>query len=135
MKKLLYTIALTVMGITASYAQHPGRERKEGNEKLTSEQRAEKVASAMQQKLTLTDDQKQQIKQIELDRIQKNEEWRKADEHTMKSKMKERKTFMKDSKEKIDKVLTEEQRKTLASLKDEMRDKMKDRRGKRPLNN
>jgi protein CpxP len=144
MKKLLYTVALVVMGITASQAQQPGKERKEGaekkerierkegGEKLTSEQRAEKAALAMQQKLSLTDDQKQKVQQIELDRIKKNEEWRKLDENAMKGKMEERKAFMKSSKEKMEQVLTEEQRKTLASSRDEMRDKMKDRRGKRP---
>ncbi|WP_316784375.1 hypothetical protein [Pedobacter frigiditerrae] len=126
MKKILYTIALVVMGITASYAQK--RERT-GRENQTPEQRAEKAATALQQKLSLTADQKQKVQQIELDRIKKNEEWRKADEGTMKGKMEERKAYMKASKDKMDAILTADQKKTLEASRAEMKDKMKDRKG------
>lgn len=143
MKKLIYTIAFVVLGITSSYAQEkgPGREgkpRMEGrqrldrDDKLTSEQRAEKAATAMQKRLSLTDEQKQKIQSIELDRIKKNEEWRKQDDKSMKNKIEERKAFMAASKEKMDKVLTEEQRKTLASAREDAREKMKEGRKKRP---
>ncbi|RZJ79287.1 MAG: hypothetical protein EOO47_11260 [Flavobacterium sp.] len=126
MKKIFYTIALVVMGITASYAQT--RERA-GRDNLTPEQRAEKAATALQQKLSLTADQKQKVQQIELDRIKKNEEWRKADEGTMKGKMEERKAYMKASKDKMDAILTADQKKTLEASRAEMKDKMKDRKG------
>lgn len=125
MKKLFYTVALVVMGITASYAQ------KAEGEKLSAEERAEKVATAMQQKLSLTDDQKQKVKQIELDRIKKNDEWRKQDDATMKQKMEQRKAFAKESKDKLDAVLTAEQKKTLAASRDELKERMKDRKGDR----
>lgn len=126
MKKILYTIALIVMGITASYAQK--RERA-GRENLTAEQRAEKAAVALQQKLSLTADQKQKVQQIELDRIKKNEEWRKTDENAMKGKFEERKAFMKASKDKMDAILTADQKKTLEASRAEMKDKMRDRKG------
>jgi protein CpxP len=130
MRKIIYTVALVVMGITASYAQKPGRA---GRENQTPEQRAEKAATAMQQKLSLTADQKQKVQQIELDRFKKNDEWRKNDEGAMKGKMEERKAFAKASKEKLDAVLTADQKKTLAASRDEMKGKMKDRRaGKGP---
>ncbi|KQC01006.1 hypothetical protein AQF98_10065 [Pedobacter sp. Hv1] len=116
-------MALVVMGITASYAQKPGKE------KATAEQRAEKMANALQQKLSLTADQKQKIQQIELDRIKKNDEWRTQDRTAMQGKMEERKAFFKTNKEKMDAILTADQKKTLAASRDEMRDKMKDRRG------
>lgn len=125
MKKLFYTVALVVMGITASYAQ------KAKGEKLSPEERAEKAATAMQQKLSLTADQKQKVKQIELDRIKKGDEWRKQDDATMKQKMEQRKTFAKETKDKLDAVLTPEQRKTLAASRDEMKERMKDRKGDR----
>jgi protein CpxP len=128
MKKIFYTIALVVMGITASYAQK--RERA-GRENQTPEQRAEKAATALQQKLSLTADQKQKVQVIELDRIKKNEEWRKADENAMKGKMEERKTFMKASKDKMNAILTADQKKTLEASRAEMKDKMKDRKGGR----
>ena len=126
MRKAFYTVALVVMGITASYAQRPG---KPGRENQTSEQRAEKAATAMQQKLSLTADQKQKIQQIELDRIKKNEEWRKNDEGAMKGKMEERKAYNKATQDKIDGVLTADQKKTLDASRAEMKEKMKDRKG------
>ena len=147
MKKLIYTIVLVVIGITSSYAQEPGKRKVEGREgkqriegrerldrddKLTSEQRAEKAATAMQKRLSLTDDQKQKVQSIELDRIKKNEEWRKQDDKSITNKMEERKAFMTASKEKMDKILTEEQRKTLAIAREEGKDRMKENRGKRP---
>ena len=122
MKKLIYTLAFIVIGITSSYAQKPERE------KLTADQRAEKIAITLQQKLNLTADQKAKVQQIELERIKQHEEWRKQDQGTIKNKMEERKAFMKASKEKIDAVLTPEQKKTLTASRDEIRDKMKDRK-------
>ncbi|TKB98388.1 Spy/CpxP family protein refolding chaperone [Pedobacter cryotolerans] len=121
MKKLIYTAAFVVMGITASYAQKPNREN------LTPEQKAEKAATAMQQKLSLTADQKAKVQVLELERIQKAEEWRKNDQGAMKNKMEERKTYMKASKEKMDAILTPEQRKTLDASREEMKGKMKER--------
>ncbi|MGF1925867.1 MAG: hypothetical protein ACQUHE_16960 [Bacteroidia bacterium] len=144
MKRLIYTIALVVIGITASHAQEQGKRKTEGkprmegrqrsgpDDQLTSEQRAAKAATAMQKRLSLTDDQKEKVQAIELDRIKKNEEWRKQDDKSMKNKMEERKAFMTASKEKMDKILTEEQRKTLAAARENAKDKMKENRGKRP---
>lgn len=133
MKKLLYTLAFIVIGFTASYAQRPDRQN--GREQATPEVRAEKAASAWEQKLNLTADQKSKIKQIELDRIKKNDEWKKSDQAAMKNKMEERKTFMKQNKDKVEAILTADQKKILATSRSEMRDKMKDRKGKRGLNN
>ena len=127
MKKLIYTAAFVVMGITASYAQKPNREN------LTPEQKAEKTATAMQQKLNLSAEQKSKVQQLELERIQKAEEWHKNDQGAMKNKMEERRTYMKASKEKMDAILTPEQRKTLDDSREEMKGKakerMKDRKG------
>ena len=133
MKKILYTVALVVMGITASYAQKLERPERAGREKQTPEQRAERAATQMQQKLSLTADQKQKIQAIELERIKKNEEWRKKDEGAMKGKIEERKAYFKASQDKIDAVLTADQKKTLEASRAEMKDRMKDRKdGKGP---
>ncbi len=147
MNKLIYTIALVVLGITSSNAQEQDKRKVEGREgkprmearqrlerddKLTSEQRAEKAATAMQKRLSLTDEQKQKVQTIELDRIKKNEEWRKQDDKATKNKIEERKAFMTASKEKMDKILTEEQRKTLASAREDGKERMREARGKRP---
>ena len=120
MKKLFYTVALVVMGITASYAQKT-------RENLTAEQKAEKAANAMQQKLNLTADQKSKVEQLELERIKKNEEWRKSDQGAMKNKMEERRAYMTASKEKMNAILTPEQQKTLEASREEMKNKMKER--------
>lgn len=128
MKKLLYTLAFVVIGFTAGYAQ-TGR----GNERqqVAPEVRAEKYADALQKKLNLTADQKSKIKQINIDRINKNSEWRKRDQAAMKKRMEERKTFMKANNDKIDAILTADQRKSLATSRTEMREKIKDRKGEK----
>jgi hypothetical protein len=148
MKKLIYTIAIVVLGITASNAQESkrkveGREgkprmearhRQDRDSKLTIEQRAEKSALTMQKRLTLSEEQTQKVKSIQLDRIKKNEEWRKEDHEAFKNKMEKRKAFMNTSKEKMDKVLTDEQRKSLASAREDVKERVKERRSMRPRN-
>lgn len=138
MKKIFYTVALVVMGITASYAQtaersekteRKGKVERAGRENQTPEQRAEKAATALQQKLSLTADQKQKVQAIELERIKKNEEWRKSDEGDIKGKLEERKAFAKASKDKMDAILTADQKKTLEASRAEMKERMKDRKG------
>lgn len=127
MKKLIYTVALFVMGITAGYAQQ------RGDHHGTPEQRAEKQATLLQTKLGLTAEQKEKVQALELERIKKGEEWRKGDEGDRKGKMEERKAFMKASKDKMDAILTPEQKTKWEAARQEMRGKMKgDRDGKGP---
>jgi protein CpxP len=128
MKKLIYTVALVVMGITASYAQDKSGPRRPNE---TPEQRAEKHATALQTQLSLTADQKQKVQALELERIKKSEEWRKSDDGDRKGKMEERKAFMKASKDKMDAILTAEQKTKLEASRKEMRDKFKDGRGEK----
>lgn len=126
MKKLLYTLAFTVLGFTASYAQKT---------KATPEQKAEKSAAAMQQKLSLSDAQKAKIKQIELDRVKQHDEHQKSENGAAKGKMEEKKAAMKAHHEKISEVLTPEQQKVFAAAKAEKKAKMmhkgKDHKGKK----
>ncbi|RZK58015.1 MAG: multiple ligand-binding protein 1 [Pedobacter sp.] len=125
MKKLIYTVALVVMGVTASYAQQQKREN------LNPEQRAEKYASNLQQKLDLTNDQKQKVKQLEIERAGKMTEWRKRDGDAVKGKTDERKNYMKANREKLDAILTPEQRTKLNASRDEMKTKAKGKKGDR----
>jgi protein CpxP len=130
MKKLIYTVALVVMGITASYAQDKGGPRRPNE---SPEQRAEKYATGLQAKLGLNADQKQKVLAIELDRIKKGDEWRKQDDGDRKSRMDERKVFMKASKDKLEAILTPEQKTKLEAARKEGRDKLKsDRRERGP---
>lgn len=121
MRKLLFTVAFAVLGVTASYAQRPERV------KLSAEERAEKSATALQTKLSLSADQKVKIKQLELDRIKKHDGVRQKDEATMKARFEARKSDMKAHQDKINAVLTPEQQKTFAASREEMKGKMKDR--------
>lgn len=136
MRKLFLTVAIAVLGFTASYAQQTEKtERAERAQrthrtervKLSAEERAEKAATALETKLSLTADQKAKIKQIELDRIKEHDGLRKKDEATMKAKFEERKVAMKAHQDKIDAVLTAEQKTKLAASREEMRGKMKER--------
>ncbi|MFN0292328.1 hypothetical protein [Pedobacter helvus] len=130
MRKLLFTVAFAVLGFTASYAQKaeraPRAERTE-RVKLSAEERAEKAATALQTKLSLTADQKAKIKQIELDRIKEHDGLRQKDEAKMKAKLEERKAAMKAHQDKIDAVLTAEQKTKLAASREEMKAKMRER--------
>jgi len=121
MKKLLYTVAFVALGFATSYAQRPAKT------KITAEERADKAATALQQKLSLNDEQKSKIKQIELDRIKEHDALRQKDEAKMKAKFEERKAAMKVHQDKIDAVLTPEQKTKLAASREEMRGKMKER--------
>lgn len=128
MKKFIYTLALVAMGISASYAQErgPGRQREKG----TVEERAEKAANRLQTHLNLTTEQKEKIKSIEMDRIKKTDEFRQKDDSEMRDKMEKRKALLKSSNDRIDAVLTSEQRKKLEASRAELKEKMQDRRGK-----
>ncbi|MDQ8005299.1 MAG: hypothetical protein REI64_10900 [Pedobacter sp.] len=133
MRKLFLTVAFAVLGFTASYAQQTERiekgKRTERVErvKLSAEERAEKAATALQTKLNLSADQKAKIKQIELDRFKEHDGLRKKDEATMKAKFEERKAAMKAHQDKIDAVLTADQKTKLAAEREEMKVKMKER--------
>jgi protein CpxP len=130
MRKLMYTLALVVIGFTASYAQTgPTGSVRGERQKSTPEQRSEKEATALQTKLNLTADQKTKVQAIALERIKKADEFRVKDDTELKAKMTARKALMKDSQAKLDAVLTPEQRKTLAASRAEMGNKMRERRG------
>ena len=126
MKKLLYTLALVVIGFTTSYAQKFSKHS--GRQQAGPEMRAERLSSAWQQKLNLTADQKSKIKQIEINRIKKSDQWRKKDQKDRRNKMRERSSFMKANKQKIGAVLTADQKVKLAESRIEMKHKMKDRK-------
>lgn len=102
MKKLILSIVIAAIGFAAAHAQDSTKVRKAPRAKFTAEQRAEMASKNMQQKLGLSDDQKQKVYALELDRIKKTDEWRKQDHEAMKGKMNDRKSFMKGSKDKLD---------------------------------
>lgn len=123
MKKIILTVALAVTALTASYAQ------KHDKVQLTPEQKAEKVTANLKTKLALSDEQKTKVYQIEVDRMKKAEEWKKANHEVMKSKADERKAFMKANDEKLEKILTTDQKKTYEAMRAQKKSEMKDHKG------
>jgi len=124
MKKLFLTLAIAVIGFTASYAQSTAKE------KLTPAQKAEKTTAKLQKELALTADQKQKIYAIELDKATKSEEWHKKAKETKKA-MKDQHEAAKDASDaQIEKVLNADQKKKLTALKAEKKEKSKDKKEK-----
>lgn len=106
MKKLFYGLAITIMSATASYAQKAP--------KMTAEQKAEKFAVEMQQVANLTDDQKAKVQAIQLERLNKGAEWKAA---TTPVTDEDKKSFHQQIKEKMNAVLTPEQKKIWSEAK------------------
>jgi hypothetical protein len=123
MKKIILTVAIALTAFTASYAQ------KENKPKLTPEQRAEKVASNLKTKLSLSDEQQKKVYQIEVDKMKKAEDWRKANHEAMKSKRDERQAFLKANDEKLQQVLTADQKKAYEAMRQEKKSEMKNHKG------
>jgi protein CpxP len=126
MKKIILTLALAVSAFTATYAQRADRP------KLSPEQRAERTATQLQAKLALTNDQKEKVYKIEVDKQKKQEAWSKEHREEMTKKMADRRSEMKDSDEKLQKVLTADQKAKYEALKSERKSKMHDRKDRQP---
>jgi protein CpxP len=130
MRKLLYTLAFTVIGFTASYAQKVERKR------FSAEERAEKYATSLQEKLGLTAEQKSKVKTLELDRFKAFEITRKKDSVAMKAKFEARKAEMKAHEEKLSKILNKEQQAKLsaerAAMEEKVQSRFKEHKGKYP---
>lgn len=124
MKKIILTLAIAVTAITASYSQQAERVR------ITPEQRAERTATQLQTKLALTNDQKTEVYKIEVEKLKKQENWRKESRDEMTKKMEARKADIKESQEKFDKVLTADQKAKYEALKAARKENMKDRKGR-----
>jgi protein CpxP len=121
MKKIVLTLAIAVSAFTAGFAQTA--ERKAFN----PEQRAERVASQLQEQLSLTDKQKAEVYKIEVEKLKKQAESRKDRSQEMKKLSESRKAEMKESEEKLAKILTADQKAKYESMKAERKEKMKDR--------
>jgi protein CpxP len=130
MKKIILSLAIAVSAITAGYAQTTDRKP------VDPTQRAERVASQLQQKLSLTDVQKAEVYKIEVEKLKKQADWRKERSKEMKKVSEARKAEMQASEEKLAKVLTADQKVKYESMKAERKEKMKDRqprKGRRPM--
>jgi protein CpxP len=126
MNKWIFATGMMVMISLSTIAQ------KKGGERPSPEERANKNTERMAEALTLTDAQKKQILEINLEYAKKNEAEmaeRKAEMEARKAEMDVKKVELKEQDAKIQAVLTEEQRAQWTEIK---ADRMDDRRRGRP---
>ena len=106
--------------------------QKRGVERPSAEDRAKRVTERMADELTLSDAQKNQILEINLEYAKKNEAEmaeRRAEMEARRAEMDAKRAELKEQDSKIQAVLTEEQRAKWAEIKAE---RMDDRRRGRP---
>ncbi|TXE14684.1 Spy/CpxP family protein refolding chaperone [Algoriphagus aquimarinus] len=126
MKKWIFATGLMVMVSLSTFAQRNGGERP------SAEERANRNTERMAEELKLTDAQKKQILAINLEYAKKNEAEmaeRKAEMDARKTEMDAKRAELKEQDAKIQAVLTEEQRAKWTEIKAE---RMDDRRRGRP---
>lgn len=143
MNRLIYFLTLIVMVTVTANAQEPFKRKNHDRRKaihsirmkresLNPEKRADRTSALMQKRLDLNNEQRQKIRGIELNRIKKNEEWRKENAKIRRDRVKKHRAFMKSNREKVDRVLTEEQRMKLNTSRSHIKERAKDRIKKRP---
>lgn len=124
MEKICLTI-IAILAVSFGYAQQAPATKVESQipAKISNAQKADQIVAEYQQKIALTDAQKQKLKQVELERLNKLEEWQKKDQEENKAlmdarkvKMDERQAFNKSNRESFDQIFTPDQSKKLAEL-------------------
>lgn len=111
MKKLFLTLAIAVMGLTASYAQTAAHK-----DKATPAQKAEKSTEKLQKELSLTADQKKKVYAVELDKFQKAETLHKSSHEAKAAHKEKQKAIKKETEAKLDNILNAEQKKKLNAI-------------------
>ena len=133
MKKIVITAGLLIGLVVASYSQdaplRKGDKAVQAHREMKSaEERAKMSANALEKKLNLTPEQKEKVYALQLERINKMEKLQKAASAYRKNQMEKRKELMEDGKEKMNKILTEEQQKTLEEMKAKGKERMQNNR-------
>lgn len=131
MKKLIITALLFAGLATAGFSQERNAQHVERNNKRmeSPEQRARLMTDRMDKQLVLSEKQKTQIYNLNLDRAKK---MTKAHEKAEKQRLEQHKQMQAEqasSDKKINSVLNSDQQRKYASLKKERADKFKGRRG------
>ncbi|HEU5400989.1 MAG TPA: hypothetical protein VFU86_06505 [Terriglobales bacterium] len=131
MKKLLLTVIVNgalAMGLAA--ASIPATAQDQETQPSTGRQMpsADDVVQRLGEKLNLSDDQKAQIKPIIADRQQKMQALRSDTSLRRGQKGRQMKSIMEDSDKKINAILTADQQKQYAELKQQMKERRQARR-------
>jgi periplasmic protein CpxP/Spy len=142
MKKLLIITVLFSGLITAGFAQDTTAGKRPAGrgpygqrfaqEIKSPEERAKMATDALEKKLNLSQEQKDKVYALNLERAEKIEKLRKSEMEIRKSQMEKRKEIMSESEKKMNKILTQEQQKTMEEMKQKAQERMKQRSEHRP---
>lgn len=142
MKKLLIITALFIGVISTGFAQDstqrkrpagPGHHRQMSAQQMkTPEERAKMSTDALEKKLNLSQQQKDKVYALNLERAQKLEKLHKSEMDQRKSQMEKRKEIMMESEKKMNKILNDEQQKAMEEMKQNAKERMKQRPEHRP---
>jgi protein CpxP len=135
--KKLFMAALLVVGLTAFAQEKDGK--RDGREKLTSEQKVELQVKKMNKELSLNEKQTEQVKALVTRQVQKREA-KKAEMQQIKDKNREQMKAQMQTEQaaltsEMKKILTPEQftkwEKNREDKKDKIKEKMAERKAKR----
>ncbi|MCL6260063.1 DUF4890 domain-containing protein [Aquiflexum sp. TKW24L] len=131
MKKLLMIAAIFTMTFAGAFAQrgHGGSKSGQQKESMTPEQRAEKMTTKMTDELSLSEDQKQKIYDINLENAQKRQAQREAMQEEHKAKRAAMQAQNQVQNEQIVAVLTPDQKTKWEEVKKENRKEIRERSG------
>jgi len=129
MKKILITAGLLIGLVSTGYSQdtpqRKGHEAGQNHREMKSpEERAKMSTDVLEKKLNLTAEQKEKVYALQLERANKMQKIQEADAASRKIQMEKRKELMDDSEKKMNKILTEEQQKTLEEMKTKGKERM-----------
>ena len=118
---------MTLLFLCTMYTQLAGAQTVKSISDKTPEQRAEALTAVMKSKLQLNPEQVPRVQAINLAYVLKNEPVIKSDARK-RAKFKQLKALQKDKDNELEKVLTAEQFKQYQALKEELKEKIKERR-------
>ena len=119
MKKLLLTVIVNgarAMGLAAASIPARAQDQDTQSAKTRQMRSPDEVVQKLGEKLNLTDDQKEQIKQIIADRQQKMQALRSDSSGRRRQKARQAKSILEDSDKKIKAILTPDQQKKYTEL-------------------
>src|SRR5258708_38178968 len=119
MKKIFLPLLMIALAAGALQAQKPGKMKMKHQQGM------------MAQKLNLTEDQKAKFKSINEDFRKQMQDLKKKDDITVKEWKTRKENLMKDHIEKMQSVLTADQKTEIRKMKDDRQSKMKERNEKR----
>ena len=123
MKKLILAAVFCMTMAVSAFAQ-PG-----GGQQMSAEDRAKQSSETLAKRLTLSDEVKAKVYAIQLERINKMNEFRSKNQGDRDAMMAEMQKQTAETDKKIEALLTDDQKKEYAKMKEEQRQRMQNRQG------